>query len=72
MDVHVSSFFFYLDGLGSLARSCSEFINSKIMNLIDSQYDSFDGSSARRKATTYTGQHKHRIMQREIHASSVI
>jgi hypothetical protein len=33
----------------------------QFINLIHSRYDSLDGGSARRKAATYTGQHKHRI-----------
>jgi hypothetical protein len=37
----------------------------------DSRYDSLDGGSARRKAATYTGQHKHRI-NANIHVSSGI
>jgi hypothetical protein len=36
-------------------------INPEIMKLIDSWSDSLDGGSARRKSTTYTGQHKHII-----------
>jgi hypothetical protein len=35
-------------------------INYEIMNLIDSRQDSLDGRAARRKAATYTGQHKYR------------
>jgi hypothetical protein len=44
-------FFFFFDGLGSLACSHSELINSEIMN-------SLDEWSTRRKAATYTGQLK--------------
>jgi hypothetical protein len=40
------------------------------MNLIDSLQDSLEGWSARRKAATYTGQHKH--TPTDIHASSGI
>jgi hypothetical protein len=31
------------------------------MNLVDSQYNTLDGGSARRKAATYTGLYKHGI-----------
>jgi hypothetical protein len=33
----------------------------QFLDLIHSRYDSLDGESARRKAATYTEQHKHRI-----------
>jgi hypothetical protein len=36
------SFSFYLDRLGCLACACLELINSEIMNLIDSLWDSLD------------------------------
>jgi hypothetical protein len=62
--------FFNLDGLRSLASFHSELI-LKIMNLIESLYDSFYGGSACRKATTYTGQHKRR-RNADIHALSGI
>jgi hypothetical protein len=45
-------------------RLCGLFpfrINSEIMNLLDSWYDSFDGGATQRKVATYTRQHKHRI-----------
>jgi hypothetical protein len=37
--------------------------------MLDSRQDSLDGESARCKAATYTGQHKHRI-NADIHALS--
>jgi hypothetical protein len=41
--------------------------------VLGSRYDSLDGGSARRKAATYTGQHKHRInAHTNTHASSGI
>jgi hypothetical protein len=64
-------FFFYLDGLGSLACSYSQLINSEIMNIKDSRQDRLDEWSARRKFTTYTGRHKHRI-NANIHVCSGI
>jgi hypothetical protein len=36
-------------------------ITSEVMNLIDSLQDPLNNRSARRKAVTFTGQHKHRI-----------
>jgi hypothetical protein len=41
------------------------------MYLIDSRYDSLDGGSACRKATTHTIQHRHGV-NADIHASSGI
>jgi hypothetical protein len=35
-------------------------INSEIVNLVGSRWDSLNGGSARRKSYAYTGQHKHR------------
>jgi hypothetical protein len=51
-------YFIYLNGLGSLTCAHLELNISDVMNFIDSQYDSLDEWSARRKAATYTGQHK--------------
>jgi len=44
----------------------------KLMNLLDSWKDSLDGRSTRRKASAYTGQHKHSKMRTHIHASGGI
>jgi hypothetical protein len=43
------------------------FVSLQFLNPIHSRYDSLDGGSARRKAVTYTGQHKH-IINANIHA----
>jgi hypothetical protein len=57
-NLHTSSVsIFYLDEICSLDMFPFR-INSEIMSRIDSRQDSLDGGSARRKAATYTGQHK--------------
>jgi hypothetical protein len=53
------------------SASVKRFASLQFLNPIDIQYDSLDGGSARRKAATHTGQHKHR-MNADIHASSGI
>jgi len=42
------------------------------MNVLDSWLDSLKAGSARRKASTYTGQYKERKKRTHIHASSGI
>jgi hypothetical protein len=52
-------FLFHLERLGSWPAPIQNYLRN--LNLVDSWQDSLDGWPARRKATTYTGQHKQRI-----------
>jgi hypothetical protein len=46
--------------LWSIGHPCN-IVSLQFPNFIDGRQDPFEGGSARRKAATYTGQHKHRI-----------
>jgi hypothetical protein len=56
--LYFSSSYVALQPISGLGLLFMRFLN---LTLIDSWYDSLDQWSARRKAATYTGQHKHRI-----------
>jgi hypothetical protein len=54
-------FFFFFNGAADHIGPWPPRMRFLNLTLIDSWYDSLDERSARRKAATYTGQHKHRI-----------